>query len=484
LIADDNADMRDYLTRILGTEYRVDAVPDGRAAVDRIRTHPPDLVLTDVMMPELDGFGLLAAVRADQNIRSTPVVLLSARAGEEARIEGLHAGADEYLVKPFGARELLACVGSQLQLARLRQETVRLAQENAAVTETLNNVGAIVASDLDRDKVVQAVTDVATELTTAEFGAFFYNVVDDNGEAYTLYTISGVPREAFSKFPMPRNTAVFEPTFKGTGVVRSDDITRDPRYGHNAPYHGMPPGHLPVRSYLAVPVKGRGREVIGGLFFGHSTTGRFTAHHERIVEGIAAWAALALENARLYTNVQDASRLKDDFLASLSHELRTPLNAILGYSRMLRSGMISAEKKEKAIETIERNATSLTQIVEDVLDISRIVSGKIRLNVQPVDFPAIVRNAIDAIVPGRRRERRSHRNRHRSGRGTGVRGSGAPAAGAVEPAVERGEIYEPRRQGHGTAPTRELARGADGHRHRHRHSARVSPARVRTLPAG
>ena len=78
-------------------------------------------------------------------------------------------------------------------------------------------------------------TDAATELTTAEFGAFFYNVVDDNGESYMLYTISGVPREAFSKFPMPRNTAVFEPTFKGTGVVRSDDITKDPRYGHNRP---------------------------------------------------------------------------------------------------------------------------------------------------------------------------------------------------------------------------------------------------------
>jgi signal transduction histidine kinase/DNA-binding response OmpR family regulator len=399
LIADDNADMREYLARILGTTYQVEAVPDGRAALERIRAQPPDLVVSDVMMPELDGFGLLAAVRNEAEIRSTPVVLLSARAGEEARIEGLHAGADEYLVKPFSARELLACVASQLQLSRLRQETVRLAQEHAAVTETLNNVGAIVASDLDRDKVVQAVTDVATDLTTAEFGAFFYNVIDENGEAYTLYTISGVPREMFSKFPMPRNTAVFEPTFKGTGIVRSDDITKDPRYGHNAPYHGMPPGHLPVRSYLAAPVKGRAGETIGGLFFGHSATGRFTAHHERIVEGIAAWAAVALENARLYMNVQDASRLKDDFLASLSHELRTPLNAILGYARMLRSGMITPEKKEKAIETIERNATSLTQIVEDVLDVSRIVSGKIRLNVQAVDFPAIVRNAIDAVAP-------------------------------------------------------------------------------------
>ena len=132
------------------------------------------------------------------------------------------------------------------------------------------------ASDLDRDKVVQAVTDAATELTTAEFGAFFYNVINEAGESYTLYTISGVPREAFSKFPMPRNTEVFEPTFKGIGVVRSADITKDPRYGHNPPYHGMPPGHLPVRSYLAVPVKGRSGNVIGGLFFGHSEPGRFS----------------------------------------------------------------------------------------------------------------------------------------------------------------------------------------------------------------
>ena len=260
-------------------------------------------------------------------------------------------------------------------------------------------MGTIVASDLDRDKVVQAVTDAATELTTAEFGAFFYNVVNQDGEAYTLYTISGAPREAFSQFPMPRNTEVFEPTFKGTAVVRSDDITQDPRYGHNAPHYGMPRGHLPVRSYLAVPVKGRRGDVIGGLFFGHPDAGRFTEQHERLAVGIASWASVALENARLYMSVQEASKIKDDFLASLSHELRTPLNAILGYARLLRSGVVPVEKKDKAIETIERNATSLTQIVEDVLDISRIVSGKIRLNVQPVELPDVVRNAIDAVSP-------------------------------------------------------------------------------------
>jgi PAS domain S-box-containing protein len=278
-------------------------------------------------------------------------------------------------------------------------ERVRLIQENATITEALNEVGAVIASDLDRDKVVQAVTDAATRLTTAAFGAFFYNVVDDRGESYTLYTISGVPHEAFSKFPMPRNTEVFEPTFKGTGVVRSADITKDPRYGHNPPHHGQPHGHLPVRSYLAVPVKGRSGTVIGGLFFGHSDVGRFSGHHERLAVGVASWAAVALENARMFAIVEDASRLKDEFLASLSHELRTPLNAVLGYARMLRSGVVGGDRQARAIETIERNATSLAQIVEDVLDVSRIVSGKIRLNVQPVDFPKVVGNAIEAVSP-------------------------------------------------------------------------------------
>ena len=257
---------------------------------------------------------------------------------------------------------------------------------------------------------------------------------------------------------MPRNTAVFEPTFKGTGVVRSDDITADPRYGRNAPYHGMPPGHLPVRSYLAVPVKGRSGSTIGGLFFGHSEVGRFTEHHERLAVGIASWAAVALENASLYASVQDASRLKDDFLASLSHELRTPLNAILGYARMLRTGMVPPDKQQKALETIERNVTSLTQIVEDVLDVSRIVSGKIRLNVQPVDLPAgrARRDRLDRA--GRRRQGRARRDRARSERRADLRRSGAAAAGAVEPAVERREVHEPRRQGAGAARARQLAR--------------------------
>ena len=142
------------------------------------------------------------------------------------------------------------------------------------------------AAEHDLERLVQLVTDAGVELSHAEFGAFFYNVIKEGGEAYTLYTLSGAPRSAFEKFPMPRNTAIFEPTFRGRGPVRSDDILSDARYGKSAPYHGMPEGHLPVRSYLAVPVVSRSGEVLGGLFFGHPQPKVFTERAERIVTAL------------------------------------------------------------------------------------------------------------------------------------------------------------------------------------------------------
>jgi PAS domain S-box-containing protein len=174
--------------------------------------------------------------------------------------------------------------------------------------ETLNRIGRTLASELDLERLLQAVTDAATEVSGAQFGAFFYNRTNEAGESYMLYTLSGVPRDAFAKFPMPRNTAVFAPTFSGEAIVRSDDITRDPRYGRNAPRRGMPEGHLPVKSYLAVPVMARSGEVHGGLFFGHAKAGVFTERAERLVAGIAAQAAIAIDNARLYRSLQESEQ--------------------------------------------------------------------------------------------------------------------------------------------------------------------------------
>jgi PAS domain S-box-containing protein len=305
LVVDDNADLREYMSRILraaGHDVRV--ATDGEAALAAARAEPPDLVLSDVMMPRLDGFGLLRELRADPILRETPVVMLSARAGEEARVDGIEQGADDYLTKPFSSRELLARVAGNLQLARLRRETEMNLREESRTLEILNRVGSTVAAELDLKRAVQIVTDAATELTGAAFGSFFYNVIDEQGGSYTLYTLSGVPKDSFEQFPMPRNTPVFAPTFNGEGIVRSDDITQDPRYGHNPPHRGMPEGHLKVRSYLATPVQSRDGKVVGGLFFGHPEPGVFTERAERIVAGIAAQAAIAIDNARLYEAAQ------------------------------------------------------------------------------------------------------------------------------------------------------------------------------------
>lgn len=146
-------------------------------------------------------------------------------------------------------------------------------QERNLSLSIVNSIGKKISGELDITKLVQEVTDAITQLSGAEFGAFFYNVIDAKGEFLTLYTVSGVPKEKFSNFPRPRNTKVFSPTFHKHGTIRVDDITLDPRYAHNHPHKGMPQGHLPVKSYMAVSVVSRSGEVLGGLFLGHSKTG-------------------------------------------------------------------------------------------------------------------------------------------------------------------------------------------------------------------
>jgi PAS domain S-box-containing protein len=299
-----------------------------------------------------------------------------------------------------------------------RRQTEEALRDETRILELLNKTGTAIASTLDLQALVQAVTDAATHLSGAQFGSFFYNTTDASGDAYLLYTLSGAPREAFEKFGNPRATALFGPTFRGEGPIRCDDVPADPRYGKMAPHHGMPAGHLPVRSYLAVPVVSRSGEVIGGLFFGHSTPGVFTERTERIILGVAAQAATAIDNARLYDDARRAAQererlleaeraaraeaervnlLKDEFLATLSHELRTPLNAILGWSQILRSRGRDDEELREGLAVIERNTKIQTQLIEDLLDMSRIISGKVRMDVQPVDLQDVVSAAVASV---------------------------------------------------------------------------------------
>jgi PAS domain S-box-containing protein len=542
--------MRGYVQGLLSPLYSVEAVADGEQALAAARRRLPDLVLADIMMPRIDGLGLIRSLRADARLRDIPVILLSARAGEESRLEGLDAGADDYLVKPFSARELLVRIGALLELAQMRrqseqalrerEEQLRLATEAAEVglwdvdltSDTLywpprvkamfgispdvpvsmadfyaglhpadrertsaafaaardpdrralyeveyRTVGkedglirwvaakgrgifdgdgrcvrvigtalditvrkrdeerlreetrvqellgqmshSLVGAQLDVQRVVQIATDSATELSGAAFGAFFYKAQDEKGEFYTLYTLSGAPREAFAGFPHPRATGVFGPTLRGEGVVRSADITADPRYGQNPPHRGMPPGHLPVRSYLAVPVKAASGEVLGALLFGHPAAGVFDERAERLVQTIAAQAAVALDNAGLHqasqreivqrTRMQEAldeaNRRKDEFLAMLAHELRNPLSPIGTASELLARTVMHDERAQTAIGMIKRQVAQLTRLVDDLLDVSRITQGRIQLKTRPIDIATVIAQGVETLEPQLREKR-------------------------------------------------------------------------------
>jgi PAS domain S-box-containing protein len=280
---------------------------------------------------------------------------------------------------------------AHLQADRARQE----AEASRGEVETLNQIGSALASELEIERIVQAVTDATTSLTGAQFGAFFYNVIDKQGEKLTLYTLSGAPREAFQDFGHPRPTPVFAPTFYGTAIIRSDDITADPRYGQMGPHHGMPPGHLPVRSYLAVPVMSRTGDVIGGLFFGHADRAVFGERAERLAAGVASWAAVAMDNARLYeaerkarASAEQANTAKSEFLANMSHELRTPLNAIGGYADLLSAGIRGpvTETQLADIDRIKRNQLHLLSLINDILNFAKIEAGRVRLDLRDVSM--------------------------------------------------------------------------------------------------
>jgi PAS domain S-box-containing protein len=293
-------------------------------------------------------------------------------------------------------------ITAERQLEESLRQTLIEKNESLHTLELVNTTGQALAAELKLEKLVQGVTDAATQLSKASFGAFFYNVLNERGQSYMLYTLSGVPKESFEKFPMPRATRVFEPTFKGKRVIRSDDITQDPRYGHNPPYQGMPRGHLPVRSYLAVPVISRSGEVIGALFFGHPAPGVFSEREEKLVVGLAAQVAVAMDNARLFQRAQEAITSRDTFLSIASHELRTPLTSMKMHAQHMRKRIaaneptvFTPESVSRLVDQTERSIGKLSRLVEDMLDISRIATGRLNMQLEPVELSTLTREVVD-----------------------------------------------------------------------------------------
>jgi PAS domain S-box-containing protein len=317
------------------------------------------------------------------------------------------------------AGEVLRWFGTSTDVDQVKrvQEALR---DETAVLELLNRSGSALASTRDLHPLLQEVTDAATSLSGARFGAFFYHGTDADGGARMLHTLSNGAPGGFAGFVQPRAAALCGPDTHNEGTVRSDDLGQDARHTPGLPQSDGSAGHPPVRSYLAVPVALRNGATIGCLFFGHPEPGMFDERTERIIGGIAAQAAVAIDNARLYEASQQAaaerkvlldserqaraeaertSQMKDEFLATLSHELRTPLTAILGWAQVLRRGSRDQDDLHRGLQTIERNARVQAQLIEDLLDMSSITSGKVQLEMLPLAPAAIAAAAIDTVLP-------------------------------------------------------------------------------------
>ncbi|HEY0480516.1 MAG TPA: ATP-binding protein [Kofleriaceae bacterium] len=347
LIADDNADMLSYLRRLLSPRWEVDAVSNGRAALDAIRNRPPALVITDVMMPDLDGFGLIAALRADPAHAKLPVIMLSARAGEEARVEGLRAGATDYLVKPFASRELIARVDSLLRSLALQAAEKAHAQRIAMIFEQ-----APVAIAVLRGR--EHVYEVANTRYRAIIGQ------DD---------------------VLGRKVGDVLPEVVSQGIIDLlDDVFRT----------GQPYTANAMTIQLA-SVSGRLHEHLFDLVF----QPLFDADDQ--VYGIVAIGhdVTALANAQRVA--ESASRAKDEFLAMLGHELRNPLAPITTALELMRLRPNLGAERERAI--IQRQVQHLIGLVDDLLDVSRITRGKIELRTDQVAIADVISQAVEQTSP-------------------------------------------------------------------------------------
>jgi len=348
VLADDNADMRDYVRRILGDRWTVDAFGDGLSALEAIRANPPTIVIADVMMPGLDGFELLQNLRANPETKHIPVVILSARAGEEARIDGLRAGADDYLAKPFSARELRARVDAQILRAEIRRiedahdrrlvNVFKHAPVAIAITRGPEHVFEFANApymDLIRHRPVlgKSIREALPELATQ--GVFeLLDGVYTSGEPLVTESLrvvlnrgaEGAPEEAFFTF-------VYQPMLDEHGRA----------------------------------------------------------------EGIAVVATEVTGLAGARREAESANRAKDEFIAMLSHEMRNPLAPILTALQLMKLRGTDGAERERTI--IERQVKHLVGLVDDLLDVSRITTGKVDLDKAPVELGDVIATAVETTSP-------------------------------------------------------------------------------------
>ena len=360
LVVDDNADMRDYLRRLLERHWTIEVAPDGEAALAAARTRPPDLVLSDVMMPRLDGFGLVGALRRDPRTAAVPVILLSARAGEESRVDGVAAGADDYLVKPFSARELVARVNTHLMLARSRRAAEQEARRSGAELEDFFENSMLALHWAGPDGTILRANRAELEMLGYRREEYVgRHVADFHADREVIEDILRRQHAGESIHNQPARLRCKDGSLRDV-LISSNVLWEDGHFVH-------------TRCFT--------RDVTD------------LKHVERERERLLAESEKARGEAEL------ASRAKDEFLAMLSHELRNPLGVIVtGVDILDRIGGVS-DDATRARGLVRRQTTQLTRLLDDLLDVARITRGRIELRPETLDLRAVVERALEAVRP-------------------------------------------------------------------------------------
>lgn len=265
---------------------------------------------------------------------------------------------------------------------------------NARNLEILNSVGKIVSQSLDINEILQIVTDATTKLTNADFGLFFYNMMNEQDENHILYASSGVSKEVLEKTGITGDMAFFEIMFANKGIIRSGSIDGDAQQEEELPLYEMLSTNLPLVSYLAVPIFSKSGNIVGGLLLGHSLENKFTREHEYLVSGVASQAAISLDNAALYEKVRNLSEKKDEFISLASHELKTPITSINGFLQLIDQSLTGDSSNKEFIQIALKQIRKLSGLVSDLLDVSKIEAGKLPLSFSSFDFVQFIKEII------------------------------------------------------------------------------------------
>jgi len=367
--------------------------------------------ITDVAADEnLPRQGVLRALQMRSGI-GFPLVAGSELLGTVELFTRVIEPVDDQLV------EVLRTIGThlgQFMLSERRQEQLERAASEATATAReldierdtlarLNEFGRRLGGELDLQALAQTVTDVATQVTGAQLGAFFYDLAAEHA---TAWAVAGAAREAFVPFGAPRTTQLLAPAFTGKGPIRVDDVTADARYGKNPPFHGLPPGHPPVKSFLAVPVIGRHGQVLGAFVFGHAQPGMFTERSQRLATGLAAHAAIAMDNARLFTDQQrlikeleKANIELDQFAYAASHDLRAPLRGMANLASWIEEdlGAGTPKKVREHVALLKSRAARMDKLITGLLELARV--GRTRQRPERVDVTELLHETIDLLSP-------------------------------------------------------------------------------------